>query len=93
MHHCHSTDLLQTRLKMYGLQRSVLEGEESLLFCLWSDKGTLHRDSSCLPCKHHSEGTEDVLLQLQLASMQVRVSRSPGTRSVAEQVSSNSTLQ
>lgn len=63
------------------------------LFWLWIDKGTLHRDSPCLSCKHHSMDTEDMLLQLRVASTRVHISHSLGTHSVADQGNSNSTLQ
>lgn len=63
------------------------------LFWLWSDKGTLHRDSSCLSCRHHSMDTEDMLLHFQVTSTQVHISHPPGTHSVVDQGNSNSTLQ
>lgn len=63
------------------------------LFWLLSNKETLHRDSSCLSCKRHSMDTEDVILQLQVASTQVRAYRILGTHGVADQGSSNYTLQ
>ena len=59
---------------------------------LWSNKGTLHRDSSCLSCKRHSMDAEDIL-QLQVASTQVHISHPLGTHGIADQGNSNSTLQ
>lgn len=93
MHHCaiYASQHRPAANETEDVQITALHTEKGgiSLFWLWSNKGTLRRDSSCLSCKRHSMDADDTLLQLQVASTQVHISHPLGTRGAADQGNSN----